>query len=200
MTKTGEPESPEAPIPEQPTLGEMRVVVKVSLWAALIAAGGWISIPLPFIGVPLTLQTFFVLSAGLLEGPLIGALASVLYLTAGLAGLPVFAGGLAGPAIIFKPSAGFALAFPLVGAIGGLAFKRCKSTGRSSLVLAFTFSVLGNILVLYLFGFLGFMLNTKMNPAAAAKLLLTFIPGDLLKCLAASYLASSRWKKRQGLA
>ena len=167
------------------SLNEVRALVRLVIWAALIAVGGWISIPIPV--VPISLQTFFVLLAGLVEGPRRGALAAGLYLLAGFLGLPVFTGGLGGPAILLRPSAGFALAFPLLALVAGLA--RVRSGG--SLARAFLFSAAGT-LVMYFFAWLGLMINAQLAPPLAAKMLLTFVPGDLAKCAAAASLASSR--------
>lgn len=175
----------EAP-PETPGPAEMLALVRVVLWAALIALGGWLSIPLP--GLPLSLQTFFVVLAGLLEGPKIGASAAGLYLLAGFLGLPVFTGGLGGPAILFRPSAGFALAFPLGAAVAGLI--GCRRLGRVSFFRAFVAALIGGLVIIYTFGFLGLLVNTDLIPKAAAQLLLVLIPGDLFKFAAAAFLVS----------
>lgn len=171
---------------EAPAPGEMLALVRVALWAALIALGGWLAIPMP--GVPISLQTFFVILAGLLEGPKIGALAAGLYLLAGFLGLPVFAGGLGGPAILFRPSAGFALAFPLGAAVAGLAGRHRR--GRVSFLRALIPALAGGLPIIYTFGYLGLLLNTDLSPEAAALTLLPFLPGDLFKFIAAALLAS----------
>lgn len=173
--------------PETPGPAEMLALVRMVLWAALIALGGWLAIPLP--GVPISFQNFFVILAGLLEGPQIGASAAGLYLLAGFLGLPVFTGGLGGPAILFRPSAGFALAFPLGAALAGL-LGRCRS-GQVSFSRALAAALSGNLLI-YAFGFLGLLVNTDLLSKAAALLLLPLIPGDLLKFTAAALLASRR--------
>lgn len=172
--------------PETPDLGEMLALVRLVLWAALIALGGWLSLPL--LGVPFSLQTFFVILAGLLEGPKLGASAAGLYLLAGFLGLPVFTGGLGGPAIIFQPSAGFALAFPLGAAVAGLAGRHRH--GRVSFRRAFSLALAGGLAIIYAGGFLGLMLNSALSPEAAGLLLLAFIPGDLFKFAVAAWLAS----------
>ena len=168
-----------------PALWEIRRLVRVALWAALIAVGAWLTIPLPG-GVPLSLQTFFVLLAGLTEGPRIGAQAAGLYLLAGLLGLPVFAGGLGGPSIIFRPSAGFALAFPLMAAVAGLAARR----GRPGFGRAFLWSLAAQVL-LFFCGFWGIRLNTGLPPLAVAQSFLVFLPGLMIKSIAAAAAASS---------
>jgi len=167
-----------------PSLLEIRRLVRLALWAALIGAGAWLTIPLPL--VPITLQTFFVLLAGLLEGPRTAALAAALYLLAGFLGLPVFAGGLGGPAIIFRPGAGYALAFPLMAAVAGLAARR----GRPGFGRAFFWALAATVLS-HLCGFLGLWLNTGQPPLALAKSLLVLLPGSLLKVVAAASLASA---------
>ena len=71
----------------------------IAAFAALIAACTLIGgIPVGGAGVPITLQTFGVLLAGCVLGPVRGFLAVSLYLLLGAIGLPVFAdhtGGLA---------------------------------------------------------------------------------------------------------
>jgi biotin transport system substrate-specific component len=177
---------PDTPSSEPPTLAEIRRLVRLALWAALIGAGAWLTIPLPV--VPLSLQTFFVILAGLAEGPRTGALAAALYLLAGLLGLPVFAGGAGGPSIIFRPSAGYALAFPLVAAVAGLASRRGR--GQPNFVRAFLWALAATIL-LHFCGFWGVWLNTGQAPLDVARALLVFLPGDLVKVAAAASLASS---------
>ena len=175
------------------SLPEMRRLVRIVLWASLIGVGGWITLPLPL--VPITLQSFFIVLAGLVEGPKGGAMASGLYLAAGLLGLPIFAGGLGGPAILLGPTAGFALAFPLVGAISGLASpKRAISNGKAGvswLVMLGT-SFVGGVGTLCFCGFVGLVINTELSPAEALKVVLIFVPGGFIKCMAAASVASSR--------
>jgi hypothetical protein len=69
----------------------MARAVAVLFFAALTAAAAQISVPLPFTAVPFTFQPTVVLLSGLVLGPKLGAASQVLYLAAGVAGLPVFA-------------------------------------------------------------------------------------------------------------
>ncbi|MFQ5422816.1 MAG: biotin transporter BioY [Phycisphaerae bacterium] len=93
---------------------------------SLVFAGGVLvavcaKIQIPAFPVPLTLQTFAVLLAGAALGARRGAAAMATYLVAGAAGLPVFAGPVAGPAYLAGPTAGFLLAFPVAAfVVGGL--------------------------------------------------------------------------------
>lgn len=87
--------------------------------AAAIALGAQVTLPLG--AVPFTLQSFFVLLAGFLLGSGRGSLALALYLAAGAAGLPVFAGGAGGVARLWGPTGGFLLGFLPMAALAGLA-------------------------------------------------------------------------------
>ena len=91
-----------------------------SLWRpALLAVAGAVAIAvaaraqIPFWPVPLTLQSLVVLVLGAAYGPRLGGLTVLLYLVAGLCGLPVFAGGGHGPASFQGPTGGFLIGFLL---------------------------------------------------------------------------------------
>jgi biotin transport system substrate-specific component len=71
--------------------------------------------------VPVTLQTFAVALIAAAFGFRIGLATIALYIAEGLAGLPVFAGALAGPAYLFGPTGGFIVGFLLLAAVVGLA-------------------------------------------------------------------------------
>ncbi|MDX2378016.1 biotin transporter BioY [Microbacterium sp. LRZ72] len=65
-----------------------------------------------FIGpVPITGQTLGVIAVGAALGSRRGAAALTTYMLAGLAGMPVFAGAIAGPAYVLSPSFGFVVGF-----------------------------------------------------------------------------------------
>src|ERR1700684_3857010 len=89
---------------------QVAIVIGASLFVALCAR---VSLPLPFTPVPLTLQNFGVLLAGLMLGSRRGFAALVLYLAEGAAGLPVFSiGGLGGIAQLLGPTGGYLFAYP----------------------------------------------------------------------------------------
>ena len=70
-------------------MGNTKNLVRVALFAALIAVGAFIRSPVPV--CPFTLQFLFTMLAGLLLGGKYGALSVLVYLCVGLLGLPVFA-------------------------------------------------------------------------------------------------------------
>lgn len=79
------------------------------LGSAVLAASA--QVVLPAWPVPATLQSLAVLLLGALGGARLGAAAAGLYLLEGALGLPVFAAGSAGPAVLAGPTGGYLLGF-----------------------------------------------------------------------------------------
>ena len=84
------------------TMTKTRSMVQCALFAALVAIGAFIQIPVPYMDY-FTLQFLFVLLAGMLLGSARGALSVSVYVLVGLVGFPVFAAG-GGIQYIFRPS------------------------------------------------------------------------------------------------
>lgn len=77
--------------------------------SALIALSAQILVPMwP---VPMTMQTLAISLIGLTYGSRLAALTVLAYLVEGAVGLPVFAGGTGGPAVLVGPTAGFLWGF-----------------------------------------------------------------------------------------
>lgn len=161
----------------------------VAVFAALIAAFSLTpGIPIAG-GVPITLQTLAVVLTGLVLGPRLGFLATLLYLAVGFAGLPVFAGGSAGIAVLSKPSVGYLLAFPVGAAVAGYLAKLFVTWRGARQYLGFFLAGLGASLVIHAAGILGLMLVAKMTFTAAFVVDLAFWPGDLAKMFVAAAIA-----------
>jgi biotin transport system substrate-specific component len=158
----------------------------ISLFATLIAVSGYISVPLPISTVPVTAQTLAVMLAGCLL-PAGHAAASVLvFLAMGALGLPVFSGGAAGLGIIVGKTGGYLIGF-LAGA-AAIAFLKGKKTSFIRLLAANT---IGGIIVVYFFGVLWLNFVTGIGISKAFIFgALPFIPGDIVKVVVASAIAS----------
>ena len=86
-----------------------RLATLALLGSVALALSAQVAVPLwP---VPMTMQSLVVLLLGAFGGARVGIAAVALYLAEGAAGLPVFAGGLAGPAVLAGPTAGYLLGF-----------------------------------------------------------------------------------------
>ena len=93
----------------RPQGGVVTAGLAVVLGSLLLIASAKVQVP--FWPVPMTMQSMAVLVLGLAYGSRLGAAAVLLYLTEGLAGLPVFAGTGAGPAYMAGPTAGYLAGF-----------------------------------------------------------------------------------------
>ncbi|MCH5375079.1 MAG: efflux RND transporter permease subunit, partial [Planctomycetes bacterium] len=94
----------------------------VVLGIGVLSACSWLSVP--FYPVPMTMQTLAVLVVGGVLGPRLGTTAVAGYLSLGLAGAPVFHGGLGGPAVFVGPTGGYLLGFLPAAFLMGLAASR----------------------------------------------------------------------------
>lgn len=92
-----------------PKKGRRRLVFLVVAGSVLIALLAQLEIPLQ--PVPITGQTFGVLLVGALLGSRLGAVTVLTYLAWGAIGLPVFAGGISGPARLVGPTGGYLVGF-----------------------------------------------------------------------------------------
>lgn len=162
-------------------------IVLCGFFAALIAAGAFIKIPVPFI--PFTLQFLFTNLAELMLGKKYGAAAIGLYILLGLLGLPVFAGG-GGFSYIFQPTFGYLAGF-LIG--GYMAGRLTEKYGRGTRALLLAGAV--NLGIVYLTGLIYYyfiMLLYVKNPVSAGVLFVTgflmAVPGDIALCLLSVFL------------
>ena len=164
----------------------VRNVIVTSLFTALIIVGSFIIIPVGV--VPITLQTLFVLLAGLLAGRKIALTATSLYLVLGAVGLPVFSGASGGLAHYFGPTGGFLIGLLLMAAISGGASdiamhyqEKATNITKKGLFILILGALVATISV-YLIGipFLKFNLHLTWSKALLSALI-PFIPGDLLK-------------------
>lgn len=104
------------------TKGSALSITTASVFVALTAIGANITSIAPFMvigGVPITLQTFFAVLAGLVLGSRLGAYSMFVYMLLGLVGVPIFAQFKGGAAIFLSPTFGFILSFILVAYISG---------------------------------------------------------------------------------
>jgi biotin transport system substrate-specific component len=169
-------------------------VTAVILGAALVALAAQIAVPLPGTPVPMTLQPLAVLLVGGLLGARLGAASMVLYLTLGIAGLPVFTPTvpLLGIARLFGPTGGYLLAYPVAAfAVGWIAADPGRKPGEINPGLAPGVSqpnwlrvglgVLAGLVLIHLGGLAQLAILTGNLSGAARLATLPFLLGDLGK-------------------
>ncbi len=161
-------------------------LILCSLFSALIAAGAFIKIPIPF--VPFTMQFMFTNLAGLLLGKRLGTTSVLVYIFIGLMGIPVFTMG-GGLGYLLQPTFGY-----IIGMAIGTAVTGRLTEGKDSMKTLVAAGFL-NILIVYSFGMLYFYIIRKVymeNPISLFNLLiycgLVFIPGDSLSAVLGAYI------------
>jgi biotin transport system substrate-specific component len=171
-------------------------VALVATFAAFIAVCALMpAIPVAGMAVPITLQTFGVMLAGTVLGARRGALAVLLYLAVGLAGLPVFAQGTGGLAVLGKPSLGYLLAFPVAAAIAGALVTRARRLSTRRLPFAvFGAAMAGSLLAIHPLGIAVMVWRLGVSPAEAISLGATFLPGDVVKNVLVAIVATAVFK------
>lgn len=163
----------------------------VSSFAALVAVCSIVAIPLAAVSAPVTLQTFAVLLAGAVLGARRGALAILLYLAVGFAGLPIFAQGVGGPATFGRPTLGYLLAFPLAAFVVGLLVERFRArswTLRTGLVIG---AGVAGTLVVYAIGVPVMAARVGLSLSEGFVANLAFVPLDTVKLVLAAIVAAS---------
>jgi biotin transport system substrate-specific component len=143
-------------------------------------------VQVPFYPVPMTLQTFVVLLLGAALGARLAAASVALYLVEGLAGLPVFAGAVAGPVYMAGPTGGFLVGFLVAAALIG--FVADRRWDRSWIRLLASLS-LGHAVV-FAFGFLWLAQLIGVQKAFAAGVA-PFVLATIVKTLLAVALVGA---------
>ena len=144
---------------------------------------------IPLYPVPVTGQTLVVLLIGMTYGPRLGGITMAADLFEGALGLPVFAGGTAGVAVLMGPTGGYLFGFLLAGVAMGYLAER--GMGRT-VVSTIAAMAIGNF-VIYLCGALWLANFIGFGQAIAAGVL-PFLYGDALKLVVAAGLMPLAWR------
>lgn len=174
-----------------------RRVLAVATFTLLTALSARLSVYVPGMPVPVSLQTLVVLMSGLLLGARLGAASQAAYLAAGMMGLPVFAGGM-GVAYLFGPTGGYLLAFPVAAAVAGGVAAQVRGQGIARAVGLAAAAVLAT-LVVYAGGWAQLVVWTGDASAAFRLGVLPFLAGDAAKVVIAAILAGHLRRRVLGL-
>jgi biotin transport system substrate-specific component len=174
-----------------------RRVLAVATFTLLTALSARLSVYVPGMPVPVSLQTLVVLMSGLLLGARLGAASQVTYLVAGMTGLPVFAGGM-GIAYLFGPTGGYLLAFPVAAAVAGFIGAQVRGQGVLR-VVGFTAAAVLATMVVYAGGWAQLSVWTGDTAAAFRLGVLPFLAADAAKVVVAALLAGHLRRRVTGL-
>lgn len=167
-------------------------ILSVAFVTVLTAAAAQLSFPLPFTPVPFTIQPMIVLVGAAALGSRLGTLSQILYLTLGIAGLPVFAYAPELPQGIGRllgPSGGYLMAYPIAAfATGWLAergFDRRYLTSIAAMAIGLSIVFAGGVSWIARLAGLDTALATGLYP---------FIVVDIVKIVAAGLVLPTAWK------
>ena len=157
------------------------------VYAAVFAAVLCVISPfvIPIGPIPLSLATFAVYLAAAALDWKYAALAVLLYVLIGLAGVPVFSNFSGGFQKLVGPTGGFLIGYILCAVTTGLLLKK-----REQKRWLYPVAMVAGTVVLYLFGTVWFMILMQATLSKALLLcVIPFLPGDAFKIILASVIA-----------
>jgi len=166
-----------------------RDLAAAALLTALMAASGWIAIPVG--AVPVTLQVFPVVLAALLL-PAEWAAASIgAYAILGAVGVPVFAHGQGGLGVLLGPTGGYIVGFVLGAWLGALVRQLLERRGTKQIVADVTAAIVV-IVAVYVAGWIQLSIVLHLSAVGAFIAgVLPFVGLDAVKAAVAVGVASA---------
>lgn len=157
---------------------------RIAAFACFVGVAAQLAVPLPFTPVPVTMQTLFVVLAGVVLGARDGCYSILAYVAVGIAGAPVFAGFRGGVPALVGPTGGYIVSFPAAALVAGYLSERLGG-GRLAVFLA---SLSGMALILAGGSTYLMLLAGLPFPRAASLGALPFLAGELVKAALAALL------------
>lgn len=176
-------------------LERLHDLTRTAMFAALIAAGAFIVIPIG--PAHFTMQTMMIMLTGFCLGPKRAFLAMMVYLAAGFVGLPVFGRGRAGPAAFLAPTGGYYPGFVVEAVVIGLAAN--VPGGRARRIAAMAAAGLAGTAAMLTIGSTGLALLAIPDWKTAFILgFLPFAPIEPIKLALAIYIREAFYPPRRG--
>ena len=188
-----------------------RKIILTFLFALATGYAAQLRIPLPWTPVPITLQTFVVLLAGISLGAMWGGASQLLYILCGAFGVPLFSGMEGGLSVLWGPRGGYLLGFILTAFVVGRIFAdtgcsvrpECRPKPWRRGMYRGVQVIITYIVLIYGLGcaHLAFCLylSTGAWPALGAVIkmgMLPFLIGDFLKITGAVWLGNMIYSPR----
>lgn len=184
-----------------------RNLTHIALFAALIAILGLIPGITLAAGVPVTAQSLGIMLCGTVLGAKRGGLAAMLFVVLVLAGLPLLTNFRGGISVLYGPSAGFVLGFPIAAFVAGWVVERKSIPIGPAASLG---ALIGGIIVLYAIGIP--VMSARMTEEQLVKtfaevpsyrdfplmagLAALYLPGDIIKVVLAGVVTHNLARMR----
>ena len=159
------------------------IAISGSILLALLAR---LSIPVPFSPVPITGQTFGILFLGAMLGSRLGTLSVITYISEGIIGLPVFAGGSAGFLSLLGPTGGYLIGFIPAGYLVGFLSEKGWT---NKFTTTFITMIIGTS-VIFIFGISWLSVTAGFETALKIGLY-PYLPGAAVKIVLATVVVYS---------
>lgn len=144
------------------------------------------------VGVPFTLQMFGIFLTAAVLGARRGALAVLLYLAVGTAGVPIFSEGSGGPGVWVGVTAGYLVAFPIAAFIVGLVASRVARSNPAWFTAAVSAAAaIVTIAVVGAIGTLGMSIKLDVSLGVAWGYATPFFVADIIKGVVAAIVAAA---------
>jgi biotin transporter BioY len=174
-------------VPQRDRTVDILLVIAGSLVVAALAR-----ITIPIGPVPISGQTLGVLLVAATLGARRGFWAMIAYIAQGTAGLPVFAGGRGGPAVLAGPTGGYLVGFALAALVVGSLCERGMDRRPATTLVAMA----AGTLVIYASGVLWLARFTGWS-AVMQLGVYPFVFGDVVKALLAALAMPLAWRLRR---
>lgn len=161
----------------------------IAVFAALIIVFAFVSIPAGAAGVPIVMQNAVIVLAGLILGARRGFLATALFLTLGLIGLPVLAGGRSVLAALPGPTVGYLVGYLVSVLVAGVVAYNAPKQPKPLAFVSFLVAALLALVTQYALGTLGLMFRAGMDFNKALLVNVPFIGPDVIKMVVAVFIA-----------
>ncbi|MCK8611596.1 biotin transporter BioY [Apilactobacillus nanyangensis] len=168
-----------------------RDITQIALMTALIIALAFVpAIPVAIIPVPIVLQNFGIMLAGLLLGGKKGTISVALLMVMVAVGLPVLTGGHGGAISFIGPSGGYLLSWLLMPSLMALTNKLLgRFFQRNSFTNLLLTSIIVSIVITYLIAIVWISVQSHITLTQSLLANMIFAPGDILKAIIAVFIA-----------
>ncbi len=165
---------------------KVKRITRISIFISLMCATAYIPppIPIPFSPSLITMQTVIVNVMALTLTPADALTGMLIYFFIGMAGLPVFSGGMNGLYKIFGPSGGY-----VIGMIFAVWLMSLLKGKKNNYIRYLLVTIVVGIPVIYFCGMISTAIYIKQDfLTLLAASTLPFLFGDLLKCVLSAYI------------
>lgn len=166
-------------------------LTRIAILTALLIVAVLITPPFLVFGIPFSLQPLIIALIAFMVDWKTSLFVVGLYILLGLIGLPIFAGGKGGGAMLSSPTFGFVIGFIPYAFILSLSHKACNSTRIiKNFVLKTGIGIIG-LITLYSFGYIYFYFITHASIQTFQTLMFPFFILDILKIILAIIVSTS---------